>query len=266
MSDVVSNSESPQPGTNTARAILSVFFLQLLALVAILWPAPQPRLAVWAAYALPFALAVCLILAIRFARQGSASAPSLAAWLGVTLICGTATFDMAATLIHSPDLRREGNPVVRVLLDSGHSSRFVLAYGGIAQGLYLSCLCALWLALLRHRPRLLDSVRGERTFFRFLRSATGGAELSWRQWLLPLRWAELPAAYHSLWILAVTLWSGTMDRLYLGLEWFGLVADLRWQVIVGGVASGLGGYFAWLWRASRATLSEPSLSPRSRHW
>jgi hypothetical protein len=255
MSHEILTTEAHLPGTNTARALLSLLFVQLLLLIPILQPAKEPRLAVWAAYALPLTLVAWLVLAIRLARQGSASASSLLCWLGILLICGGPAFDMTATLIHTPDLSREANPVVRVLLDSGHSLPFVFVYGAVGQGLYLSFLCVLWLALLRHRPYLLASVGGERTFFRFLKSATGGGSLTWRQWLLPLRWADLPAAYHCVWLLAVALWSETPYRVLLGLEWFGLVPDLRWQVTTIGLVVGFGAYFVWLWRTSRQPSS-----------
>jgi hypothetical protein len=174
--------------------------------------------------------------------------------LGVILILGAASFDMIATLIHSPDLSRECNPVARALLDSGHSVPFVLGYGLLMQGLFLACQCVLWVALLRHWPCLVASVRGESTFLRFLKSAMGGAQLTWRQSLLPLRWSELPTAYHFLWIVAVVLWSGAAYRVLLGLEWFGFVPDLRWQVLAVGITLGLIAYFALLWRASRVVL------------
>jgi hypothetical protein len=246
-----STNEPSLPGNSAARALLAVALLAALALAAVLWPAPRPVGAIWVAYALPVACAACLALAIRLARLGPAPASRLAALLGTTLLLGAGGFDMAATLAHSPDLAREGNPLARALLDSGHSSRFVLGYGLLGQGLYLSCLCVLWLALLRHWPRLVGSVRDQPTFPRFLKGATGGAGLTWRQWLLPLRWSELPRAYHCLWILAVVLWSGAVDRLFLGLEWFGLVPPIRWPVLAVGVTAALAGYFGCLWRASR---------------
>jgi hypothetical protein len=229
--------------------------LAILALAAVIGHALRPAAAVLVAYGLPLACGVCLGLVIRLARQGSAPAPPFAVLLGVTLILGAAGFDMAATLLHTPDLSGEDNPVARVLLDSGHSPQFVLGYGLLAQGLYLSCQCVLWVALLRHWPRLVGSVRGQPTFLRFLKAATGGAALSWRQWLLPLRWSELPSAYHYLWVLGVILWSGLVDRVFLGLQWFGLVPNLRWQVVAVGVAAGLAGYFGWLWRASHTGLA-----------
>jgi hypothetical protein len=256
--------DPPLPGNDTARALLSIALLMALALVAILWPAQPSVLGVWVAYALPVATAVCLVLAIRLTRQGLDPVPPFVAIPGCALLLGAAGFDVVATLLHSPDLSREGNPVIRVLLDSGHSSRSVLIYGLSGQALYLSCLCLLWIAFLRHRTALVGSVRGQPTFGRFLKAATGGAGLSWRQWLLPLRWSELPAAYHYLWVLAVVLWSAVVDRLFLGLEWFSLVPPLRWQVAVAGMAAGLVVYFGWLWRASRTASAEVPPLPADR--
>lgn len=251
MGDPTPTSELYPHGNDSARMFLSIVVVAFLAIAPILCSTRQRHLAVWGVYVLPIALAASLPFAIRLVRQGSAPAPPLAVLLGITVFLGTAGFDIAATLLHSPDLRRESNPLARALLDSGHTVPFVLTYGFVCQGLYLACLCVLWVALLRHRPRLIDSVRGEASFFHFLKRASGGEKLTWRQWLLPLRWSELPIAYYALWVSAVILWSGSVDRLYLGLHWFGCVPHIRWRVAVIGILAGLVVYFGWLWRVSR---------------
>ncbi len=87
----------------------------------------------------------------------------------------------------------------------------------------------------------------------FLKAATGGSGLTWRQWLLPMRLSELTDSSYVVWIVAVVLFAGGVDRWYLGLEWYGLVAGSHLLV---GVCSILGGfciYLAWLWWASRVT-------------
>jgi hypothetical protein len=262
MGDSAPTSEPSLPGNDTARAFLCVAFLTTFIVAGILWPTWLPIAPPILSYALPAVVAGGLILAIRLARQGPGSAPPLAAWLGIAVIVGAGAFDMAATFVHTPDLSQESNPIARALLDSGHSVRFVLTYGLLAQGLYLSCASMLWVALLRHRPCLIGSVRGEPTFLRFLKAATGGAGLTWRQWMLPLRWSELPTAYHVLWLMAVVLWSGAVDRVFVGLEWFKLVPRIRWQVVCVGEVVGIAVYFTWLWRASR---EQPSCdTPRAR--
>ena len=172
--------------------------------------------------ALPF-LAVCLSVVIRLAHRGTGHAPPLAVALGVVFILGGAGLDIGATLIHTPDLANEGNLFVQLLFQSGHSRTFVIVFATIGQTLYVTTLCTLWVGLLRHRSTLIESVKGVRSPFRFLKAATGGADLRWRQWLLPLRMADLPWAYHVVWLLAVVLLAGATDRWFLGLEWFQLV-------------------------------------------
>jgi len=89
---------------------------------------------------------------------------------------------------------------------------------------------------------------------RFLKSATGGDHLTWRQWIIPFNMSELPRAYHLLWVMVVILVAGMIERWYrwyLGLEWFGLVSSARWTWVGVGMTVGLAAYFVWLWVASR---------------
>jgi hypothetical protein len=215
-----------------------------------------------AAYALPPLLAVCLILAVRLARLGTASIPAFALMLGAAWVMGGAALDITATLIHTPDLRREANPIARALLDSGHALPFVFGYAFVGQGLYVLLLCVLWAGLLRHRADLALSLRAYPSPLLFVKAATGGAELTWRQWLLPLRMSELPRSYYALWTIAVIMLAGVADRWFLGLEWFGLVPHVRVFVVVVAIAIGLACYLRWLWYASRAAMGvSPGTNP-----
>jgi hypothetical protein len=243
---------TPIPGNREARSLLLVSSLAACAVILVVFPFGLfPGLTVPAAYALPVLLTLCLVLAVGLARAGTAGAPAAATLLGIAFILGGPTFDIVATVIHTPDLKLEANPIARTLLDSGHTLPFVYAYGFVAQGLLVLVQCALWVGLLRHRRILVESLRGFPSLLLFLKAATGGAELTWRQWLFPLRAADLPRAYHLLWLLAVLLLAGVVYRWYLGLEWFGLVPFVRWPVVVLAVVGGLAGYLTWLWYASR---------------
>ena len=91
------------------------------------------------------------------------------------------------------------------------------------------------------------------SFLRFLKAATGGAHLSWRQWIIPLKMSELPRAYPLLWALVVVLVAGMTDRWFLGLKWFDLVSSGRWLCFCAAEVIGLGTYFSWLWVTSRRT-------------
>ncbi len=88
---------------------------------------------------------------------------------------------------------------------------------------------------------------------RFLKAATGGAHLTWRQWIIPLKMSELPRAYPLCWVMVVVLVAGQVDRWYLGLQWFNLVSSIRFVVFGVALFVGLVAYFFWLWLAARHT-------------
>jgi len=87
---------------------------------------------------------------------------------------GGAVFDVFATVIHSPSLIQEFNPVARLLLDSGHSTGFVYAYGGFCQIAFATLVCLLWAGFLRHRQSIVNSVRESTSLMQLLKA------LNWR--------------------------------------------------------------------------------------
>jgi hypothetical protein len=247
----------PLPGNHDAKLLLLLALSAALGALLVFYARPDLPAAVPTAYAVPAVLAAALVLAVRVARAGTASVPWVPLLLGLAFIVGGAALDITATLAHTPDLSQEQNPIARVLLDSGHSVSFVYWYGAVCQPLYLAFVACLWVGLLRHRHSIRDSVRGSQTFLQLMKAATGGRTLTWRQWCLPLRLSELPNAYHLLWALAVLLVAGSMDRWYLGAEWYGLLHGARWVIISVSVAGGFALYFVWLWRAVRNLPADP---------
>lgn len=206
--------------------------------------------------------AAALPLSAALAWHGPARAPSGPLAAGVTFIAGGAAFDVGATLWHTPDLAQEANVVARTLLDSGHSVGFVLAAAGVAQFALTAALICAWVGLLRHRNLILTEVPIGGAVLPTLKAATGGASLTWRQWLLPLGFAELPGAYHLWWATAVVLVGGSASRWYLGLEWFGLVpsdwASGQLVVVAVGCTAGLSAYVLWLSSAARSPGNGPA--------
>lgn len=238
------------PGTREAKALLLLFCTAVALLIPLFSFKFVPLLALFAVYATPFLLVISLPFVMRLQRSGNLSVPVYPALLGVILIVVGGLFDVTATLVHTPDLKREANLLARALLDSGHPLTVVLLFGFLCQILLLLVLCELWLALLRHRLILAESLRGFQSPLLFMKAATGGADLTWRQWMLPLRFSELPRAYHTFWAGTATLLvAGTVDRWYLGLEWFKLVPRIRWYVATLAATSGLLCYLTWLWYA-----------------
>jgi hypothetical protein len=243
----------PPPGNTEAKLLLLIALFSATWILFIFLLDRLPSAVIPTAYALPVILVGTLLLAIRLARKGASPIPSALGTIGVLFIVGGGTFDMVATVIQTPRLQGESNLVGRALLDSGHSLPFVYGYAILSETLFLTVVCTLWLSLLRHRDILVASLQGHSSFMRFLKAATGGDRLTWREWIIPLRIAELPRAYHVFWVLVIVLVAGQVDRWYLGLEWFGLVPTVRWFVIGAAVFVGLAGYFIWLRLASRRT-------------
>jgi hypothetical protein len=183
---------APLPWTREAH-FLFYYILVVILWILVVFPLRMfPSTVTLSALALPVALVVGLLIAIRVARAGTAGAPAILVVPGVFVIVAGAIFDMAATVYHSPDLGRENNPIARLLLDSGYSVGTVYGFAVLCQGLYLGLLSTLWIGLLKHREFLVASLREERSFWRFFKAATGGKALTWRQWFLPLRLSEMP--------------------------------------------------------------------------
>lgn len=253
--------DAVDPSPNGSREAKSLILIVLLAggwiLVAFhLLRDRIPTAALATAYLLPLVLVLSLFLAIRLASKGTAAAPLFLVALGIAHVAGGGTFDMIATVLHSPGLELEGNVVARTLLDSGHALWFVYTHAIFCQGLYIAFICASWIALLRHRETVTSLLQDKRSFPRFVKAATGGDHLGWRQWMLPLRLSDLPRPYPLFWVFAVVFVAGEIDRWYLGLEWFGLVPQIRYLVSAVAVLVALAAYLLWLWTVSRRAQDE----------
>lgn len=178
---------------------------------------------------------------VRVARMSTASVHFRAAFFGLFFILGAGAVDILCTLIVSPNLDMEGNLYVRKLLDSGVSLFAVGVFFAVFQFSFLLLFSVVWIAFLKHLPLLLDSIRDSqpKSKWEFLKSATGGAHLTWRQWLLPFKPSEVPLMYHSFWIAAISLVFGlSLFRWYAAGEWLGLfeISDTaRHAVILTGV-------------------------------
>lgn len=247
------------PARGQAKALVLLLLAVNFGLIPLFYFRRDSPAAVFGDYALPALLVMGLILAIQIARVGTATLSPAIFLPGLLFIIGGAVFDMTATILHTPDLSQEQNPIARTLLDGGHSTFFVYSYGFICQSLYLAFVAVLWLGLLRHRRSIVDSIRGSRTFLESVKAATGGRELSWRQWCLPLHLSELPESYHLLWLIVIIVVASSVDRWYLGLEWFGVVSGIRLWVGTVAVIVGLTVHFVSLWRAARnASIQHPA--------
>ena len=200
-------------------------------------------------YALPIPALGLLFTSYRLALQGEDRSSIPIRWIGWMYMLGGISFDMAATIIHSPDLSQEMNPIARILLDSGHALSFVYIYGFVMQGILLIFYCIVWAGFLRHNRLYLKSVYqlGSRSYWFFFKAATGGGNLTWRQWLLPISLNDLPSAYHILWFTAPYLVLGSATYRYLlGLQWFDLFPFVN-RILLGGTILGLAFLIEMIW-------------------
>jgi hypothetical protein len=220
-------------------------------------PADSWRLHIYTAYSLPALGLISLILLDRLVNQGRTRLPSGITACGGLFIVGGAILDMSITVAHSPDLELEGNPYVRILLDSQHPLPFVYLHALITQSLYITLFCGIWIGFLRHREIIVHTISAAspNSWIDFLKAATGGAHLSMRQWLFPIRPSETPLLYHYVWLIALPIVFGiSLFRWYAAMEWIGIVEPIgstRFFVVLHGVFSTLVLYLLALWRMYR---------------
>lgn len=223
-------------------------------------PTDSWRFHLYTAYSLPALGLLTLVLLDRLINQGLTRLPWGITASGGIFIVGGAVLDMAVTVAHSPNLELEGNPYVRILLDSQHSLPFVYIHALFTQSLYITLFCGVWIGFLRHRQIIVDtiSVSSPTSWIDFVKAATGGPHLTMRQWLFPIRPSEAPLLYHYVWLVAIPVVFGiSLFRWYAAMEWFGLVEPsetMRILVIAYGVLSALVIYFMTLWRLYQQSL------------
>ncbi|MCI0399600.1 MAG: hypothetical protein L0332_28135 [Chloroflexi bacterium] len=239
-----------------ARQILVSGALLVILVMLVYYTPSWQAWRIAAAYLLPLGVAYGVGLAVLILRKGVHPVPTGLFALGSLFVIGGAALDGVATLLKTPNLASEANPIARALLDSGHSLTFVLAYGLLAQAGWLIFICTLWAAFLRHQATLLLLARSKqvRSGLEFIKAATGGAHLSWRQYLLPLKRAELPTSYYVLWPLTAVLVGGSLYRWYLGFTWLELISWDRNIVLAISTGLPITGYFIWLWQAYNKEL------------
>ncbi len=110
---------------NTVFLFRLFFLLSVLVKVLKLKLCPFMNITV---YIIPVCYFFLLWTAVRVAAKGT-DAPVMSVLIfGILFIAGGTVFDLSATIINSPDLKREGNEYIRLLLDSGHSLTFTYFY------------------------------------------------------------------------------------------------------------------------------------------
>lgn len=203
------------------------------------------------AFILLIVLCYLIFIAIKFYRLGFDALPR--GWLlaGIFFVSGGAAFDGLATLAKSPDLSLEANPVIRSLIEYGLPVSLIIPFGIIAQVLLVLLTCVLWAGFLRHRNTLISSIDEihYQSMTQFIKAAFGGAHLSWRQYLLPMKLADLPKAYHTVLALGAIFAGAQIYRWYLGFSWLGFNLNVRNMIVsLISLLLAISGYIIWLIR------------------
>ena len=210
------------PGRRMAQVAVMSVVLAVFGTIAACLPQGQAGVVPLCLSVVPL-FAVALAAAIPLAAVGEADVPAGPLLAGWAVILGGAACDIYATVSHTPDLAWEGNPIIRGLLDNGVSLERVFLFGAVLQVLFVWLGMVLWLGLLKHRHTLIATMPPRGSLLAYLKAGTGGRELSYRQWLCPLAYRDLPWAYHYAWWTGVAFVGLSVYRFYLALEWYGVV-------------------------------------------
>ena len=207
------------------------------------------------AFLLPVYLIYEVVLAALMYQAVNSPLPTIPLISGLLFVAGGAALDGLATLIKSPTLTLEANPIARSLLDSGFSVNFVIIYGMASQIAFVVFICVLWAAFLKHKDTFLALVKSknEQSGLGFIKAAMGGAHLSWRQFFLPFTISEFPTSYYMVWVLSVCFVWGNLYRWYLGFNWLGLPSLPLALAISISIVIPFFGYIIWLWREFNKT-------------
>jgi hypothetical protein len=209
-----------------------------------------------------------LVSVWRLGRSGAGTVRPFEFLAGSLFLAGAASIDLIVTVRSDPFLSLEGNPYIRVLIDvTDHSYGFVYALVAVTQCLFVTTFITAWWAFLRHRRKLVAILNAANAdnWLAFVKAATGGGGLSYRQWLFPLRPDEIPDPYMSVWPAALAACFGTsLFRYWAAAEWMRFVPTepwLRYAVLTIGVGSTLVAYYGWLawkWRSAAQLEREAS--------
>jgi len=246
---MIEHEEIERLSTPYSKMFMILFSIVSFLVLAFFFTGYDGMLGIVFAYILPLTFLFAIVLVVLLYLQGRSTLPKIPLMAGLLFSIGGVMLDAVATVINTPNLEEEANVIARMLLESGHSVGFVYVYGAVSQTLYLILVCGLWVTFLRHRDTLITSAMSTlpKTRLEFVKAATGGAHLSWRQYFLPLKVSELPRSYHLMLFLAVTLTGCMLFNWYLGLSWFDVLPTSHTIAIIICIIFSVMIYTAWLW-------------------
>jgi len=173
--------------------------------------------------------------------------PLLPLCAGLFLIIGGAIFDVAITIIYSPDLTQEANHIVRFFFDLDLSLSQIYWLGLMGQTLYVSILSMLWANFLKAYPILLQQIQPT-TFAKTFISIFGGPHAT----KLDLFVGKVDCFFYvsSLTPMLVAL---SLYRWYLGLEWLALVPISR---IIAPITIAISAVFFYVYISHRLLIKD----------
>lgn len=144
--------------------------------------------------------------------------PSIPFWMGTFLVAGGSIADMFITVLYSPDLVREGNYMVLMLLDMNATLWFIYLYMLFIQIIFTILALSLWACFLKTYPNRLHRIpyKNLRTTFKWCIGAGEGGMLNW--FLL-----KKVDPYFSLSLMSVMLVVMQFFHWYAVLEWIEII-------------------------------------------
>ena len=126
---------------------------------------------------------VTLYYSIRLYHVIPGIVPLLALCGGIVLAVGGSIADMLATVLCSPDLSKEGNPIILTLLSNNCSIWFIYLVTLFYQILKVSITLYLWASFLKIYPSMVKSIPYV-NFFTTLKWLMGAGKMSFSEFLL----------------------------------------------------------------------------------
>lgn len=247
----MSEAETVESRTRPYAKRLLLCFLLVTAVILVVYFQPYLRsLGAPLAFCLPLVGLYLIYLTVLIYRAGTGKVPIIPLVVGVLLIITGIGIDIVATVIKTPSLSREANPIARSLLYSGYSVGFVYVYGIIGQLVVTLMSCLMWAAFLRHRKTITAIAwqLGPETAIEFINAAMYRKVTSQVMWRYPLsEYRGYDKWYHAIQPVLLIVVLISIARLYLGLEWLGLPhvrRNVLWVILT---VLSLLTYYIWVW-------------------
>ncbi len=181
----------------TCRQEMTAFLLSLFLMIFLLETGKHySQFMTVAVCILPVFILFMLRTVIRLAGKGTETLLISLAVPGIFFIAGGPVFDFTVTLVSTPDLKREANEYVRVLLDSGNSPVFAYLYMTVTLVWSAVIESILWIALIKHRSPTALNMSGKNNIFHcFWALALGLMSSNITSWLNGMGWLGIEISH-----------------------------------------------------------------------